>query len=104
MSVPFAAVTPVVTRFAPSPTGYLHLGHVRSALAGWRAARREGGRFWLRLEAIDRTRCREAYASAMLEDLSWLGLDWDGEVRRQSEHFDDYRAALDRLAAMRMLY
>ena len=95
---------PVVTRFAPSPTGYLHLGHVRSALEGWRAARREGGRFLLRLEDIDRTRCREAYAISILEDLSWLGLDWDGEVRRQSEHFDDYRAALDRLAAMRMLY
>jgi glutamyl-Q tRNA(Asp) synthetase len=93
-----------VTRFAPSPTGYLHLGHVRSALEGWRAARENGGRFLLRLEDIDRTRCRDEYAAAIIDDLSWLGLDWDGLVRRQSEHFDDYRAALDRLAALGMLY
>ncbi|MFL5267785.1 MAG: tRNA glutamyl-Q(34) synthetase GluQRS [Stellaceae bacterium] len=93
-----------VTRFAPSPTGYLHLGHVRSAFAGWRAARRDGGRFLLRIEDIDRTRCQEQFAAAILEDLAWLGLDWDGPVRRQSEHFDDYRAALDHLAAMRVLY
>jgi glutamyl-Q tRNA(Asp) synthetase len=93
-----------VTRFAPSPTGFLHLGHVRSALEGWRAARRDGGRFMLRLEDIDRTRCRVEYATAILEDLAWLGLDWDGPVRKQSEHFDDYQTALDRLAAMGMLY
>ena len=93
-----------VARFAPSPTGYLHLGHVRSALAGWQAARRAGGRFLLRLEDIDNGRCRAEYAAAILEDLAWLGLDWDGEVRRQSEHFDDYRRALDRLAALRVLY
>ncbi len=93
-----------VTRFAPSPTGYLHLGHVRSALAGWRAARAAGGRFLLRLEDIDRGRCRDEYAAAILEDLAWLGLDWDGTVRRQSEHFDDYRRALDRLAALGVLY
>jgi glutamyl-Q tRNA(Asp) synthetase len=84
-----------VTRFAPSPTGYLHLGHVRSALEGWRAARRVGGRFLLRLEDIDRTRCR---------DLAWLGLDWDGPVRKQSKHFGDYRRALDRLDAWGVLY
>ncbi|MGH7029057.1 MAG: tRNA glutamyl-Q(34) synthetase GluQRS [Stellaceae bacterium] len=94
----------VVTRFAPSPTGYLHLGHVRSALEGWRAAREAGGRFLLRLEDIDRTRCRDEHAAAILDDLAWLGLDWDGEVRRQSEHFDDYRAALDRLDALGVLY
>jgi glutamyl-Q tRNA(Asp) synthetase len=82
----------------------LHLGHVRSALEGWRAARAEGGRFLLRIEDIDRTRCRADYALAIIEDLAWLGLDWDGEVRRQSEHFDDYRATLDRLAAMNVLY
>src|SRR6202030_3220072 len=86
-----------VTRFAPSPTGYLHLGHVRSALEGWRAARGDGGRVLLRLEDIDQTRCRDEYAAAILEDLAWLGLSWDGPVRRQSEHFDDYRRALDRL-------
>src|SRR6266851_3359477 len=95
---------PEVTRFAPSPTGYLHLGHVRSALEGWRAARRDGARFLLRLEDIDRTRCRDEYAEAILEDLAWLGLNWDGPVRKQSEHFDDYRAALDQLDAMGVLY
>jgi len=92
-----------VTRFAPSPTGYLHLGHVRSALAGWRAARDAGGRFLLRLEDIDQTRCRDEYAAAILDDLAWLGINWDGPVRRQSEHFDDYQRALDRLEAMRVL-
>ena len=93
-----------VTRFAPSPTGYLHLGHVRSALQGWRAARSAGGQFLLRLEDIDPTRCRHEYAAAILEDLAWLGLGWDGPVRKQSEHFDDYRRALDRLEAMGVLY
>ena len=93
-----------VTRFAPSPTGYLHLGHVRSALEGWQAARCHGGRFLLRLEDIDQTRCREEYAAAIIEDLEWLGLLWDGPVRRQSEHFDDYRGALLRLQAMGVLY
>src|ERR1700680_4606261 len=93
-----------VTRFAPSPTGYLHLGHVRSALEGWRAAQRDGGRFLLRLEDIDRTRCRDEYAAATLEDLAGRGLNWDGPVRKQSEHFDDYRAALDQLDAMGVLY
>jgi glutamyl-Q tRNA(Asp) synthetase len=63
---------PVVTRFAPSPTGYLHLGHVRSALEGWRAARAAGGRFLLRLEDIDPGRCRDEYATAILDDLAWL--------------------------------
>jgi glutamyl-Q tRNA(Asp) synthetase len=94
----------MVTRFAPSPTGYLHLGHVRSALEGWRAARRDGGRFLLRIEDIDRTRCRGEYAGAIRDDLAWLGLDWDGPVRRQSEHFDDYRRALERLDALGVLY
>jgi glutamyl-Q tRNA(Asp) synthetase len=94
----------VVTRFAPSPTGHLHLGHVRSAIEGWRAARDAGGRFLLRLEDIDRNRCRHELAGAILEDLAWLGLDWDGPVRRQSEHFDDYSRALDRLAALGVLY
>ena len=94
----------VVTRFAPSPTGYLHLGHVRSALEGWRAAREAGGRFLLRIEDIDHTRCRAEYTEAIIEDLRWLGLDWDGPIRLQSEHFDDYRAALSKLDAMGLLY
>src|SRR5579862_577734 len=95
---------PVVTRFAPSPTGLLHLGHVRSALEGWRAARDSGGQFLLRLEDIDRTRCREEYAAAIIEDLAWLGLGWDGPIRRQSEHFGDYAAALRRLDSAGLLY
>jgi len=98
------ADTAIVTRFAPSPTGYLHLGHVRSALEGWRAAREAGGRFLLRIEDIDHTRCRDEYAEAIIADLAWLGLDWDGPVRRQSEHFADYRAALARLEEQRLLY
>jgi glutamyl-Q tRNA(Asp) synthetase len=95
---------PLVTRFAPSPTGFLHLGHAFAALTAWSRARRAGGRFLLRLEDIDRQRCRPAFAAAILEDLAWLGLDWDGAVRVQSEHLADYRAALDRLAAQRLLY
>lgn len=93
-----------VTRFAPSPTGYLHLGHVYSALQGWWAAQREKGLFLLRIEDIDRVRCRDEYAAAILQDLAWLGLGWDGQVRRQSEHFDDYRCALDRLTSIGVLY
>jgi glutamyl-Q tRNA(Asp) synthetase len=93
-----------VTRFAPSPTGYLHLGHAYSALQGWQAARHDGGRFLLRLEDIDQTRCRDLYAAAILEDLAWLGLAWDEPVRRQSEHFGDYQQALDRLEAKGVLY
>jgi glutamyl-Q tRNA(Asp) synthetase len=104
MSPAAAACGPTVTRFAPSPTGYLHLGHVRSALEGWRAARRVGGRFLLRLEDIDPTRCRDEYAAAILEDLAWLGLDWDGPERKQSEHLGDYRRALHKLEALRVLY
>jgi glutamyl-Q tRNA(Asp) synthetase len=96
--------TTIVTRFAPSPTGYLHLGHVRSALEGWRAARQAAGRFLLRVEDIDHTRCRDEYAAAIIEDLAWLGLDWDGPIRRQSEHFADYRAALARLEAEGLIY
>jgi len=94
----------VVTRFAPSPTGHLHLGHAHSALVGWQAARRAGGRFLLRIEDIDRSRCRPDFTAAILEDLAWLGLDWDGPIRIQSEHFADYRDALDRLGRQGLLY
>ncbi len=94
----------VRTRFAPSPTGYLHLGHAHSALAGWTAARRAGGRFLLRIEDIDRGRCRAAFEEAIVEDLTWLGLDWEQPVRRQSAHMADYRRALERLAALGVLY
>ena len=99
-----SASSGVVTRFAPSPTGYLHLGHVRSAIEGWRAAREAGGRFLLRFEDIDHTRCRPEFAEAIVRDLGWLGLDWDGPIRRQSEHFADYRAALARLDAAGLVY
>ncbi|MGG5811109.1 tRNA glutamyl-Q(34) synthetase GluQRS [Falsiroseomonas sp. CW058] len=94
----------IVTRFAPSPTGFLHLGHAHSALRGWRRARAAGGRFLLRIEDIDPGRCRPDFAAAILEDLAWLGLDWDGEVRVQSRHLAEYRAALDGLAGRGLLY
>lgn len=94
----------VVTRFAPSPTGYLHLGHAFSALTAWHAARDIGGRFLLRIEDIDIRRCKAEFTEAILVDLAWLGLDWDDEVRRQSQHFDDYGEALDRLTGMGLVY
>jgi len=94
----------LVTRFAPSPTGPLHLGHALSALFGWTVARREGGRFLLRIEDVDTARCRPEYEAALIEDLTWLGLDWERPVRRQSEHWNDYRAALDRLREMEVVY
>ena len=93
-----------VTRFAPSPTGHLHLGHAHSALVGWHRARAESGRFLLRIEDIDPARCRPEFEAAILEDLGWLGLDWDGAVRRQSDHLADYQAALDRLRDMGLTY
>ena len=94
----------LVTRFAPSPTGLLHLGHAYSALLSNEAARAAGGRFLLRVEDIDRARCREEFVAAIADDLGWLGLDWERPVRRQSAHMADYRAALDRLDAMGLLY
>jgi glutamyl-Q tRNA(Asp) synthetase len=94
----------VTTRFAPSPTGYLHFGHAFSALVAWYRARSVGGRFLLRLEDIDPSRCRPEFAKAILEDLRWLGLDWDGEVRVQSQHLAEYCATLDALAGRSLLY
>ena len=94
----------IVTRFAPSPTGYLHLGHAASALAGYEAARQAGGRFLLRIEDIDGGRCRPEYEAAIYEDLAWLGLSWEQPVRRQSEHMDVYAAALDRLKEAELVY
>ena len=93
-----------VTRFAPSPTGYLHRGHAFSALTAQAVARDAGGRFLLRIEDIDRTRCRPDYEAAIFEDLAWLGLGWENPVRRQSDHMADYRAALERLAGRGLLY
>jgi glutamyl-Q tRNA(Asp) synthetase len=94
----------IVTRFAPSPTGYLHLGHAHAALTAHRAARAAGGRFLLRIEDIDPTRCRPHFAAAIEADLRWLGLLWDGDVRVQSAHLPEYRAALDALAARGLIY
>lgn len=94
----------IVTRFAPSPTGYLHLGTAFSALFAEHAARAEGGRFLLRIEDIDQARCRGEYEAAIIEDLTWLGLSWDGPVRRQSDHMADYKAALNRLDALGVTY
>ncbi|PWC42111.1 tRNA glutamyl-Q(34) synthetase GluQRS [Azospirillum sp. TSO22-1] len=93
-----------VTRFAPSPTGHLHLGHAHSALFGWRAATAAKGRFLLRIEDIDPQRCRPEFERDLMEDLAWLGLAWETPVRRQSNHLDDYRAALGRLQALGVVY
>ena len=92
------------TRFAPSPTGYLHRGHAFSALTAFEAARATSGRFVLRIEDIDATRCRPEFEAAIYEDLAWLGLEWETPVRRQSEHLEDYQAALSRLEADGLLY
>ena len=93
-----------VTRFAPSPTGHLHLGHAASAFHVWDAARAAGGRVLLRLEDIDQTRCRLEYEASILADLEWLGLDWSGPVRRQSDHFDDYARVIDSLNERGLIY
>ncbi|RYB01480.1 tRNA glutamyl-Q(34) synthetase GluQRS [Lichenibacterium ramalinae] len=93
-----------VFRFAPSPNGLLHLGHALSALLNRDIARAEGGRLLLRLEDIDRERCREAFATAIVDDLRWLDVAWTGTPRRQSEHFAAYRSALDALAARRLVF
>ena len=94
----------ITTRFAPSPTGPLHLGHAYAALFAERQARAAGGRFLLRIEDIDETRCRPEFTQAILDDLAWLGLVWDEPPRVQSAHFDAYRSVLDRLAARGLLY
>jgi glutamyl-Q tRNA(Asp) synthetase len=95
---------PVVTRFAPSPTGDLHLGSAYSALVAWKRAREGKGTFLLRIEDIDIRRSRRAFESSILADLEWLGLRWDGEVRRQSEHFGDFGKALDGLGKRGLVY
>src|SRR5436853_359122 len=88
----------VVTRFAPSPTGRLHVGNIRTALHNWLWARKQGGRFLLRIDDTDQARSEEAYVAAIRGDLAWLGLDWD-EEQRQSARFGAYEAALERLRA-----
>ena len=93
-----------IFRFAPSPNGHLHLGHAYSALLNDEMARAADGRLLLRIEDIDTARCRPEYEAAILDDLQWLGIAWQRGVRRQSGHFDDYQAAVEKLEAMGLLY
>ena len=93
-----------ITRFAPSPTGYLHKGHAYAALTAYRRACNEGGMFILRIEDIDQTRCRPAFTQAIYEDLDWLGIKWPEPVRIQSQHFDTYRNALEKLKQLGLVY
>ncbi len=95
---------PVVTRFAPSPTGFLHLGHAYAALVAHDEARRAGGRFLLRIEDIDVGRCRPEFERAIIEDLQWLGLEWDGPMQRQSQNQMGYARALQELARLDVVY
>ncbi len=97
-------MTAPVFRFAPSPNGYLHLGHALSALLNADMARAAGGRFILRIEDIDATRCRPEFEAAIYQDLAWLRLAWEEPVRRQSEHYGEYRAALTKLGALGLIY
>jgi glutamyl-Q tRNA(Asp) synthetase len=93
-----------ILRFAPSPNGYLHLGHAYSALLNYDMARERGGRLLLRIEDIDGARCRPEFETAIYDDLAWLGISWQQPVRRQSEHFGDYQAAIAKLDAQGLLY
>src|ERR1700759_3899253 len=95
---------PPVFRFAPSPNGPLHLGHAYSALLNFDLARQSHGRFLLRIEDIDPARCRPEFEAAIYEDLAWLCLIWELPVRRQSEHFEDYRRALQTLSDLGLVY
>ncbi|MBL8202391.1 MAG: tRNA glutamyl-Q(34) synthetase GluQRS [Chromatiales bacterium] len=95
---------PEVTRFAPSPTGELHLGHAYAALIAHQAARSTGGRFLVRMENLDQSRCDTRFEAAILEELSWLGLAWNGPVRRQSDCMGAYRTALEALSARGVVY
>lgn len=95
---------PFRTRFAPSPTGFLHLGHGYSALLAYRAAKKHGGEFLLRIEDIDTTRCKPEFEEAIYRDLAFLGLTWESPVRCQSGHFEDYQKALEKLDGMGVLY
>jgi glutamyl-Q tRNA(Asp) synthetase len=95
---------PPVFRFAPSPNGYLHLGHAYSALLNFDSARRSGGRFLLRIEDIDAVRCKPEFEAAIYQDLAWLGIAWEEPVRRQSRHLADYRDAIERLSALGLIY
>jgi glutamyl-Q tRNA(Asp) synthetase len=95
---------PPVFRFAPSPNGYLHVGHAFSAMLNYDLARQSGGRLLLRIEDIDTTRCKPEFETAIYEDLAWLGLTWETPVRRQSEHLADYRETIDKLSVQGLVY
>jgi len=97
-------MAPLHTRFAPSPTGALHRGHIYAAAVAHHCARQSGGQFTLRIDDIDHTRCRTEFADAITDDLTWLGLDWDGPVKFQSQRSDAYQNALQRLQEMDLLY
>ena len=97
-------MSPPVFRFAPSPNGFLHLGHAYSAMLNFDLARQSGGRFLLRIEDIDASRCRPEFEAAIYEDLRWLGLEWESPVRRQSDHLPVYRDALAHLTREGLLY
>jgi glutamyl-Q tRNA(Asp) synthetase len=94
----------IVTRFAPSPSGRLHSGHAYAAIIPWREAQASGGRFLLRIEDIDRERCRAEFETGIFEDLAWLGLSWEEPVRRQSDHMADYADAIARLEGLDVIY
>src|ERR1700730_17673991 len=98
------SMPPPVFRFAPSPNGYLHLGHAFSAMLNSDLARETGGRFLLRIEDIDPTRCRSEFEDAIDDDLAWLGLCWERPGSPQSGHFTEYRAALEKLTALGLVY
>ncbi len=93
-----------ITRFAPSPTGELHIGHAYSAICGFEFARKNNGKFILRIEDTDFGRCKNEYANAIFEDLKWLGITWDDNIRFQSQHFDEYNKIIDKLNKMGVLY
>jgi glutamyl-Q tRNA(Asp) synthetase len=98
------SMPPPVFRFAPSPNGYLHLGHAYSALLNFDLAHRCGGTFLLRIEDIDSIRCRPEFETAIYQDLAWLGVSWEPRVRRQSAHFPDYSGAVEKLSALGLVY
>lgn len=104
LPLPGSGETSPVTRFAPSPSGYLHLGHAYAALVAWESARAAGGRFLLRIEDIDPGRCRAEFEQGIRDDLAWLGLTWDGEPLRQSEHIPVYGAAIEHLERLGVVY
>ena len=94
----------MITRFAPSPTGHLHKGHAWSALTAYENARQKGGKFLLRIEDIDFNRCKSTHSRQILEDLDWLGIEWEEPVRVQSEHIDQYSRAATELLERGLLY